>query len=248
MVFEISDVSAVSHVPKIDDSRLIQLFKKYYPDVDPHQWHDFATVALQMVESHWRHVHPDPVSVPEAAAVPRHSNLNTFFMKAKLEFVKLSDHPEYIPVAAQWVEDEWCYIRNKGVVERGKIIQKIQDDFYIGLYGNRPRAMFALLDHLIDLGLPGSIRALPKAKQLMYVYVSEEVRGLGFGRQIIEKAKRLALETGSDVIVLDTLKSKLNRMYEQQGARVVCQHHLFSHPTDVLMMNVHPVARNMSTI
>ena len=82
----------------------------------------------------------------------------------------------------------------------------------------------------------------------MYVYVSEEVRGLGFGRQIIEEAKRLSIEAGADLIMLDTLKPKLNRMYEQQGARVVCEHHLFSHPTDVLIMDVHSEARNMSTI
>lgn len=72
----------------------------------------------------------------------------------------------------------------------------------------------------------------------MYVYVEKDYRGLGFGRQILDEAKKLAKASGANLIVLDTLKPGLNRMYEKQGAKVLCEHHLFSHSTDVLTMRV----------
>ncbi len=72
----------------------------------------------------------------------------------------------------------------------------------------------------------------------MYVYVDKEYRGLGFGKQIIEEAKRLTAMAGSDLILLDTLKPSLNRLYEKHGAKVVCEGKLYSHPTDVLSMTI----------
>ncbi len=61
---------------------------------------------------------------------------------------------------------------------------------------------------------------------------------MGKSQQIIEKAKTLAAESGSDLIVLDTLKPSLNRLYEKHGAEVACEGRLFSHPTDVLTMRI----------
>lgn len=72
----------------------------------------------------------------------------------------------------------------------------------------------------------------------MYVYVDKFCRDLGFGRQIVDEAKRLAQVAGSDCIVFDTLKTKLNRFYERCGAKVVAEGKLFSEPTDVLVMKV----------
>lgn len=43
---------------------------------------------------------------------------------------------------------------------------------------------------------------------------------------------------GSDLILLDTLKPSLNRLYEKHGAKVVCEGKLYSHPTDVLSMTI----------
>jgi len=57
----------------------------------------------------------------------------------------------------------------------------------------------------------------------MYVYVEKEYRGLGFGKQILEKAKKLAKDSESKLILLDTLKPNLNRLYEKQGAEIVCE-------------------------
>ncbi|HDO9919669.1 TPA: GNAT family N-acetyltransferase [Legionella pneumophila] len=147
--------------------------------------------------------------------------------KHKLTFTRLSDCMEYLPLAAKWTEDEWGYIRNKGVEYREGVMHALSHDLYIGTYAGQPVAMFALLEH-----------ELPSSRELMYVYVDKEYRGLGFGKQIIEEAKRLTAMAGSDLILLDTLKPSLNRLYEKHGAKVVCEGKLYSHPTDVLSMTI----------
>ncbi|HAU1881956.1 TPA: GNAT family N-acetyltransferase, partial [Legionella pneumophila] len=124
--------------------------------------------------------------------------------KHKLTFTRLSDCMEYLPLAAKWAEDEWGYIRNKGVEYREGVMHALSHDLYIGTYAGQPVAMFALLEH-----------ELPSSRELMYVYVDKEYRGLGFGKQIIEEAKRLTAMAGSDLILLDTLKPSLNRLYEK---------------------------------
>ncbi len=72
----------------------------------------------------------------------------------------------------------------------------------------------------------------------MYVYVDEKVRGLGFGHQIVNQAKLVAQESAAQLIYFDTLKQSLNKFYEKQGAKVVCEGRLFSEPTDVFRMSV----------
>jgi len=143
---------------------------------------------------------------------------------------------DYVPIAAKWAEDEWGYIRNKGVEYREEVMRALSNDLYIGTFAAQPVAMFALLDHAFHPDLVKAIDGLPHARELMYVYVEKDYRGLGFGKQIIEEAKRLAVESGADLILLDTLKPNLNRLYEKYRAAVVCEGRLFSHPTDVLRM------------
>ncbi|HCC3243606.1 TPA: GNAT family N-acetyltransferase [Legionella pneumophila] len=147
--------------------------------------------------------------------------------KHRLTFTQLSDCMEYIPLAAKWAEDEWGYIRSKGVEYREGVMRTLSRDVYIGTYAGQPVAMFALLEH-----------EFPNSRELMYVYVDKEYRGLGFGKQVIEEAKRLTTMAGSDLILLDTLKPSLNRLYEKHGAKVICEGKLFSYPTDVLTIKM----------
>jgi GNAT superfamily N-acetyltransferase len=147
--------------------------------------------------------------------------------KHRITFVRLSYCTEYLPLAAKWAEGEWGYIRNKGVEYRKEVMHTLRNNLYIGTFAGQPIAMFALLEHDI-----------PHSRELTYVYVDKEYRGLGFGKQIIEEAKRLARGVNADLILLDTLKPSLNRLYGKQGARVVCEGKLFSHPTDVLTIKI----------
>ena len=159
-------------------------------------------------------------------------------MKHKLTFTRLTDCVDLASLAAKWIEDEWGYIRNKGVEFREGLLRSMSDDVFIGKFAGQPLAMFALLNHSFHDDLVAATDRLPHVRQLMYVYVEKDYRGLGFARQIIEEAKRLAREDGADLILLDTLRPELNRMYEKRGAKVVCEHQLFSYPIDVCTIKV----------
>ncbi len=163
-----------------------------------------------------------------------------FFTSAKhtLTFVKLADHMEHLDRAAEWAENEWGYIRNKGVEFRKEVLTSLNTCTYIGLFGGQAVAMFVLFDKDFDSKIFPKWRPRFLASELMYVYVDKFYRDLGFGRQIVDEAKRLAQVAGSDCIVFDTLKTKLNRFYEKFGAKVVAEGRLFSEPTDVLVMRV----------
>ena len=150
-------------------------------------------------------------------------------VKHKLRFIKLVDcPPALISITARWAEDEWGYIRKKGIEYREGVMRALSEHIVIGLYANQPVAMFALLEHPM----------LPKTCELMYVYVDKGYRGLGFGRQVVDEAKQIAKSSGADLMVLDTLKSGLNRMYEKFGAKIVCEGRLYSQPTDVLAIKI----------
>jgi diamine N-acetyltransferase len=97
--------------------------------------------------------------------------------------------------------------------------------------------MFGLFNHPLHPQLATTIDS-PKACGLMYVYVKNEYRGLGFGKQVIEKAKELASNTGAKLILLDTLKPSLNGLYKGEGAEVVCEGGLYSHGTDILRVTL----------
>lgn len=156
----------------------------------------------------------------------------------QLTFTKLSDCMQHLSTAAQWAEGEWGFIRNKGVAFRKNVLTSLKDNVYIGTLAGVPVAMFALLEHSFHKDIAAVTQRLPHMHELMYVYVAEDYRGFRFGKQIIQEAKRVSAEAGKDLILLDTLKPKLNSFYEQYGAEVICEGRLFSHPTEVLTMRV----------
>lgn len=161
-----------------------------------------------------------------------------FHAKNKLVFTKLSDCIDEVSTAAKWAEKEWGYIRNKGIEFREEIMRNLSEHVYIGFYADIPVAMFALLPHQFDTILSTESHPPLKTFELMYVYVEEQFRGFGFGYQIINKAKNLALIANADLILLETLKPKLNRMYEKYGAKEICESNLYSHTTNVLSIQI----------
>lgn len=158
--------------------------------------------------------------------------------KHKLTFVKLVDCMEHLMLAATWVEGEWGYIRNKGIEYRQEMLTGLNNQTYIAMLNHQPVGMFVLHDYEYHPELRERAEHLPTLSELMCVYVDKDYRGLGFGYQIIDKAKQVAREAGSDLILLDTLKPGLNRMYEKQGGEVICESQLYSHPTELLTMRL----------
>lgn len=92
-------------------------------------------------------------------------------MKHKLTFTKLSACMEHLILAATWAEGEWGYIRNKGVEFRKEVLGGMSQQVYIGTLKDQPVAMFALFDHEFHPDLREATDNLPKARELMYVYV-----------------------------------------------------------------------------
>src|SRR3954462_9375445 len=89
--------------------------------------------------------------------------------KPKLTFTKLSHCRENTALAAKWAEEEWGYIRNKGVEFREEVMRSLSDQVYIGFYANQPLVMFALLEHQLHEELATPSHALPTTRELMYV-------------------------------------------------------------------------------
>ena len=152
----------------------------------------------------------------------------------QLVFTKLSECPQFLDTAAEWAEGEWGYIRNMGVEYRKGVLDSIKEETYIGTYAGRPVAMFVLMQQPAEI-TEKKYKPFDSC-ELMYVYVDKDYRSLGFGKQVIQEAKRVTHSLGISSIVLDTLKPNLNSFYKKHDAEVVCEGSLFSHPTDVHIM------------
>lgn len=155
-----------------------------------------------------------------------------------LSFEKLSKCPQYLTLVATWAEDEWGYIRNKGINYRKEVLWAIRKQVYIATYHGKPVAMFALVDKEFDPRLMTAEIKLLRILELKYVYVLEDYRGLGFARCLINKAKQLARRAGAELIILDTLKPSLNSLYRKMKAEELCENQLYSQPTDVLAIKI----------
>ena len=148
----------------------------------------------------------------------------------KLTFKKLSDCPEHL-------EDEWGYIRNKGVEFRTQVIDSIKNKFYIGFIGKIPVSMFTVLprdNSFFDF----TTKAEYPASELMYVYVDKMYRDLGLGKQIVNQAKNIANASGSSYLFLDTLKPRLTNYYKKQGAEYLGEGSFFGCHTDIMKIKL----------
>lgn len=65
--------------------------------------------------------------------------------------------------------------------------------------------------------------------ELTDVVIDSHFRNLGFGREMIAKAKEVAGKKKADMVVLETANPQLNRFYEKCGAKVVCENHFRDH-------------------
>lgn len=168
------------------------------------------------------------------------------FSQTPLTFTKLSDCMQYLPTAAAWTEGEWGYIRKKGVEFRTKVMHSLKEHVYIATLAkpdpkipdlaNQPIALFALLPYEFDNQLTTQTKRPPHTLQLMYVFVDKEYRGLGFGKQIINEAKRLAKVAHAEFIVFDILKTSLYGIYHKAGAEMLNESRLFTEPVDAMVM------------
>ncbi|WP_392538853.1 GNAT family N-acetyltransferase [Legionella sp. 227] len=165
-----------------------------------------------------------------------------------LEFKQLSQFKEdkeaHIKLTASWAKKAWGYLHQSDKKYYQRDIHKKQEQIYVATFHGLPVAMFGLFEKRFfpfqddvgddkitqDTGL--------KAIYFDYIFVEEQFRGLGFARQLLNQAKALAIESGADLIYLDTLNPKLNNMYIKLGAKVICEGQYMENPTDVLSIKL----------
>jgi len=139
------------------------------------------------------------------------------YFKPQLTFSCLDKCLEHLPLLAGWAEDKWGYLRRfPGYEVREQILGEKSSIIYVGIFAGQPVAMFMLRDLEAD-------QYRPYSKYLTYVYVDENYRGCGFGKQVMTEAKRLAKEDGAEYVIFSTLTPTLNQFYTQEeiGAKVV---------------------------
>lgn len=145
--------------------------------------------------------------------------LDTFFSTKKSGFniaiKKLSEKPKYLKQAAIWAEAAWGYLEDfKGTLEDD--IKEHADRFYIVTYNNEMIGMFGLYQY-------HSLSSKLVIDELNYVYIHPNFRKLGFGKEMIERAKEISRhENHADLLILETTNPELNKFYEKSGAKFVC--------------------------
>jgi diamine N-acetyltransferase len=151
-----------------------------------------------------------------------------------LDVLKLSENQSWLNQAAVWTEKKWGYIRGyPGLEKRKELLSKLQNDFYIVMYGKHAVGMFFLLDYPSF----NKNRTTPN-KELMYFYVDESFRGLGIGGRMLKMAKKMAADQGGEMMILDTLNPNLNKFYEKHGAKIICDSQFLGHPTTELRIGL----------
>jgi len=143
-----------------------------------------------------------------------------------LKLEKITELDPRFNQVAQWVEDQWGYIRNHpGLAERKKRMKPVLPDLNVVTYDRVPVAMFALT----PWGPNKSV------VEINYFYVDASFRDLGIGSWMFEKAKTMA-KAINPTVVLDTLNPKINHFYEKHGFKVIADHNLNGFPTSILRM------------
>lgn len=168
---------------------------------------------------------------------PMSSRINPKLVIHKLsEVEEVFQKQKWINLAAKWIEDKWGYIRKLGLEKRRSLIEDMEKDFYIVTYTStqQPIGIFALFDSdkQRDFMQPFS------TKSLMYFYVDENYRSLGFGSEMLKLAKQKCKEEGIQCIDLDTLTPTLNKFYINHGAEISGDGECFGFPTTQLSMGL----------
>ncbi|MCW8386958.1 GNAT family N-acetyltransferase [Fluoribacter dumoffii] len=164
-----------------------------------------------------------------------------------LQFKRLSEFEEnkeeYLKLAASWARQAWGYLHKNEKKYYFREVLLNQDQIYVATFNEQPVGMFGLFEKRFDSFRDHSAEGDTTSRKLKvvyfdYIFVEENARGLGFAGKLLNKAKSLAVEHGADLIYLDTLNPRLNKMYMKLGAKVICEGQYMENPTDVLSIKL----------
>ena len=137
----------------------------------------------------------------------------------------LSDIPKHLPLFARWAENEWGYVRNKGVDFRTRLFEKYLVSKSIpSLYGlfinDVPVGMFAI--EYCDTN--------NECLFLNYLFLKSEYRQFGMGKNAVELAKMICRSHRAKCMQLTTLDSSINRYYEKLGGYIIGAESFYTYP------------------
>lgn len=178
-----------------------------------------------------------------------------FFSSAKplLKFSKLSQierdsslYKQCLEAVTMWFTDEWGYLhdqsktREETIMTRKKYLASNADRVHLAFYGDILIGSFRIENKEFDENLMRSqerthMQDALRTNEIWFIYVESRCRGLGFGRQIVQKIKELSqTEIPARIVLLETLKPSLNHLYKIEGAELICENLLEHHTTDVM--------------
>jgi len=145
----------------------------------------------------------------------------------KITVTSLTANPAWLETVIKWSQEESGGLMAADADEI-EFIRTHQHCFYVIEYGagifKQPVGMFALFDYPLDATLQNKLgdRRINGVRDLDYFYIIDAMRGQGIGGTVMKKIKEIAKNSGAELIVFDTITPHLNRFYERNGARIVC--------------------------
>jgi GNAT superfamily N-acetyltransferase len=131
-----------------------------------------------------------------------------------MELSYLADHPEYLPVVASWLHDEWGWFRPGSTLE-----SRLES---LGRHLNRDRLPIALVAHEGGRILgTASLRAQDMDTRpdltpwLASVFVAPDARTRGIGTRLVTAIETLARQLGFDYLHLVTFDK--SAYYSKRG-------------------------------
>ncbi len=170
--------------------------------------------------------------------------------KFNIEIVNLASIPSEVFVLAKWAEDQWGYIRNKGVEYRESVFANYASNHDSQL----PQCWVAAVDSFRGEGLKkpiGMVVLLEGDKnvfsgehfvEMMYMYVDAPYRAHNVGTMLVQKAMQVAESMQIKTILFDTLSPSLHKFYQKVGAKRIGEDwdngRLFGEPVTKYSMEV----------
>jgi GNAT superfamily N-acetyltransferase len=137
-----------------------------------------------------------------------------------LKLSYLADHPQFVPIVAEWVHNEWGQQETDATI--GTSISNLQSQLNTGI----PPVALVMLRKGIPIACSSiKIRELAAFSQYTYwlgsVYVLPEFRNQGIGALVVENSSRIASELGIRELFLYTHSHE--NFYSHLGFSVVEQ-------------------------